>query len=274
LKKLITILLERNLVINRNTAESLILEGKVRVDGKIKDKPGIKVSDKSIIEIKPDLPFVSRGGLKIQEAFTDLKISVKNKKAVDIGASTGGFTDFLLKNKASSVIAIDVGYGVLSWKLRKDPRVIVLERTNIRDVIPDQLPYLSELTVVDVSFISIKTVFKNIFDITCEKGEIVLLIKPQFEVTKEEVENKGVIKSKILHLKVLLKIVEHILKFEVEIKGLTFSKIKGRKGNMEYWLYVIKKTKKSSLNNKKTSLNYDKMIIDTVNNAYSYYCME
>ncbi|MBM3707649.1 MAG: TlyA family RNA methyltransferase [Actinobacteria bacterium] len=274
MKKLITILLERNLVINRNTAESLILEGKVRVDGKIKDKPGIKVSDKSIIEIKPDLPFVSRGGLKIQEAFTDLKISVKNKKAVDIGASTGGFTDFLLKNKASSVIAIDVGYGVLSWKLRKDPRVIVLERTNIRDVIPDQLPYLSELTVVDVSFISIKTVFKNIFDITCEKGEIVLLIKPQFEVTKEEVENKGVIKSKILHLKVLLKIVEHILKFEVEIKGLTFSKIKGRKGNMEYWLYVIKKTKKSSLNNKKTSLNYDKMIIDTVNNAYSYYCME
>ncbi|MBM3710127.1 MAG: TlyA family RNA methyltransferase, partial [Actinobacteria bacterium] len=229
------------------------------------------VSDKSVIDIKQGLPFVSRGGLKIQQAFSELGISVKNKKTADIGASTGGFTDYLLQNGAAKVIAIDVGYGVLSWKLRKDPKVAVLERTNIRYVKPEQLPYLSELTVVDVSFISIKTVFKNVFDITCENGEIVLLIKPQFEVSKHEVENKGVIKSKTLHLKALLKVVEFILKFNVEIKGLVFSKVKGRKGNIEYWLYLIKK---SGLNNKKTNSNYDKIITDAVNNANSYYFLK
>lgn len=271
LKNLVTILLDRNLVDNRNTAESLILEGKVRVDGNITDKPGIKVSEKSYIEIKHDIPFVSRGGLKIQEAFLDLNISAKNKRTIDIGASTGGFTDFLLQNGVSSVIAVDVGYGILSWKLRKNPKVILLERTNIRNVKPSDLPYLSDLTVVDVSFISVKTIFKNIFEITGESGDIVLLLKPQFEVLKEEVENKGIIKKKSLHLKVLSDIIEYVLKFKVEIKGLTFSKIKGAKGNIEYWLYINKDTKKIDLKNKKTYSNYDKIIVKTVNDAHNYF---
>lgn len=271
MKNLVTILLDRNLVDNRNTAESLILEGKVRVDGNITDKPGIKVSEKSYIEIKHDIPFVSRGGLKIQEAFLDLNISAKNKRTIDIGASTGGFTDFLLQNGVSSVIAVDVGYGILSWKLRKNPKVILLERTNIRNVKPSDLPYLSDLTVVDVSFISVKTIFKNIFEITGESGDIVLLLKPQFEVLKEEVENKGIIKKKSLHLKVLSDIIEYVLKFKVEIKGLTFSKIKGAKGNIEYWLYINKDTKKIDLKNKKTYSNYDKIIVKTVNDAHNYF---
>ena len=271
MKNLVTTLLERNLVNDRIAAESLILEGKVKVNGKITDKLGAKVSEKSVIEIKKDMPFVSKGGLKIQGAFNDLRISVKDKKAIDVGASTGGFTDFMLQNGASRVVALDVGYGILSWKLRRNPKVTVLERTNIKDVNPENIPYLSDLTVVDVSFISIKTVFKNIYDITSENGEVVLLIKPQFEVKKEEVENRGVIKNKNLHFKVLLRVFEYILKFKVEVKGLTFSKIKGRKGNIEYWLYLIKK---SNLNDKKTEQNYDKMIIDVINEAHEYFYSE
>ena len=224
-----------------------------------------------LIARKEKIPYVSRGGLKIEIAFEEFGLSAVGKKAADVGASTGGFTDFLLKNGASSVITIDVGYGILAWELRNSPKVTVLERTNIRYLDPGRIPHLADFTVVDVSFISIKTIFKKILDITGSSGEILLLVKPQFEVKKEEVENRGIIKSAELHYKVLKELAEFTAGFPVEIKGITFSKIKGTKGNIEYWMYLKKNLDKKTLKDEKSILNYDKIINKVVKSSHNFF---
>ena len=272
-KKIIDILLERNLVASTDIAKALILEGRVKIEGAVADKQGLMVDSKSNIEIIEKNPYVSRGGLKLEKAIEEFKLEVEGKNAIDIGASTGGFTDFLIKSGVKKVVAIDVGYGQLSWNLRQSPEVIVLDRTNIRYLDVKKLPFLADLTVVDVSFISIKTIFSKILDITEENGQILLLVKPQFEVGKGEVEKGGVIKNKNLHLKVLTGIVKFIDSFDVKIVNLTFSKIKGARGNIEYWIYIRKISIKSKINNKKTVLNYDKIITKVVEQSHNYFAV-
>jgi 23S rRNA (cytidine1920-2'-O)/16S rRNA (cytidine1409-2'-O)-methyltransferase len=258
--------LERNLVSTEKNALALILEGKVKVEGITVQKPGITAASDSKIEVISDKPYVSRGGLKLEGVFKELGLSAKGKKAIDIGSSTGGFTDFLLKNGAEKIIDIDVGYGQLSWKIRNSPRVTVLERTNIRNLDINRLPFTSNITVVDVSFISIKKIFNKILELTDTDGEVLLLVKPQFELAKEEVENKGIIKNKDLHKKVLKEMEEFVVKFPVKIKNFTFSKIKGSRGNIEFWIFLIKSSKEAE-----TVSNYDKIIKDVVDGAHLYF---
>jgi len=273
-KKLVDVLVERNLTLILKEAEAIILAGKVLVDGKKIDKAGTLVASSASVEIIEDMPYVSRGGAKLEKAFLDFGLNARGKKAIDVGSSTGGFTDFLLQSGADKVLGIDVGYGQLSWNLRQSPKVIVMERTNIRNISIQKIPFLSDLTVVDVSFISIKTIFKNLLDITSDGGEILILIKPQFEAAREDVQKGGVIRSKELHQKTLQEVIEAVNNYGVEIKNITFSKLQGAKGNIEFWLYVkktIKKNKITEINNKKTELNYDKIITDIVEEAHKYF---
>ncbi len=220
----------------------------------------------SEIEIIPKNQYVSRGGLKLERAFKDLKLCIKGKKAVDIGSSTGGFTDFLLKNGADKIIDIDVGYGQLCWELRNSPHIILFERTNVRHFDTSRVPFVSDFTVVDVSFISIKKIFGKILELTKENGEILLLIKPQFELKKKEVESKGIIRDRKLHLKVLLDMAKFIENYPVRICNFTFSKLKGSKGNIEFWIFLEKCSEQA-----KSVINYDKIIKNTVSNAHIYF---
>jgi len=265
-KKIITLLLERNLVSTEKNALALILEGKVKVEGMTVQKPGTAIDPNSAIDITSEKPYVSRGGLKLEGVFKELGLSAAGKRAIDIGSSTGGFTDFLLQNGVEKIIDIDVGYGQLSWQIRNSPLVTVLERTNIRNLDISKLPFTSNITVVDVSFISIKKIFNKILELTDTNGEILLLVKPQFELAKEEVESKGIIRNKDLHQKVLGEIAEFVIKFPIKIKNFTFSKIKGFRGNIEFWVFLIKSFKEAE-----TVSNYDKIIKDVVDSAHQYF---
>ena len=273
-EKLADVLVERNLTSTLKEAKAIILAGKVLVDGKKVDKAGTRVAASASVEIIEDMPYVSRGGVKLEKVFLDFGLNARGKKAIDVGSSTGGFTDFLLQSGADKVLAIDVGYGQLAWNLRQSSKVIVMERTNIRNISTQKIPFLSDLTVVDVSFISIKTIFKNLLEITAGGGEILILIKPQFELAREDVQKGGVIRSKELHQKTLQEVIEAVSNYGVEIKNITFSKLQGAKGNIEFWLYVKKKIKKNKIteiNNKKTEPNYDKIITDIVEEAHKYF---
>lgn len=264
--KISKILLEKGLAGTEKEAGVMLMEGRVRVAGNVIEKPGTMVDKDSQIKVIPQDPYVSRGGLKIEGAFNDLGLSIRGKRAVDIGSSTGGFTDFLLQKGAAKIIDIDVGYGGLSWKLRNSPRVTVMERTNIRDLDINKLPFITDFAVADVSFISLKKIFEKILDITSKNGEILLLVKPQFELKKDEVEKRGIIKNKNLHFKVLKEIKDFVLKYQVKIKGFTFSRIKGAKGNIEFWIFLIKCSKEA-----KYIINYDKIIKVIVEKAHIYF---
>ena len=273
-EKLADVLVERNLTSTLKEAKAIILAGKVLVDGEKVDKAGTRVAASASVEIIEDMPYVSRGGVKLEKVFLDFGLNARGKKAIDVGSSTGGFTDFLLQSGADKVLAIDVGYGQLAWNLRQSSKVIVMERTNIRNISTQKIPFLSDLTVVDVSFISIKTIFKNLLEITAGGGEILILIKPQFEAARGDVQKGGVIRSKELHQKTLQEVIEAVNNYGVEIKNITFSKLQGAKGNIEFWLLVkktIKKNKITEINNKKTELNYDKIITDIVEEAHKYF---
>jgi 23S rRNA (cytidine1920-2'-O)/16S rRNA (cytidine1409-2'-O)-methyltransferase len=275
LKSLAALLLEKNLAPDIKSAELLIIEGRVIVGAAKIEKPGTKIPENASIRIIKDDPYVSRGGIKIKNAFDDFNLSASGKKAIDIGSSTGGFTDFLLQNGVEVVTAIDVGYGIISWKLRKDPRVILLERTNIRNIDKGLLKYFADLTVVDVSFISLKTVFNDIFSVTRTGGEMLLLVKPQFEAQKGEVEPGGVIKNRELHIKILERLTDFLTNLNVSVEGMSFSKIKGAKGNIEFWLYLKKLDDEINninlLNVKKTENNYVKLITEIVDKSITYF---
>lgn len=275
MKSLAALLLEKNLAPDIKSAELLIIEGKVIVGTTKIEKPGTKIPENANIRIIKDDKYVSRGGIKIENAFIDFNLSASGKKAIDVGSSTGGFTDFLLQNGAVLVTAIDVGYGIISWKLRTDPRVILLERTNIRNIDRNLLKYSSDLTVVDVSFISLKTIFNDIFSVTQTGGEILLLVKPQFEAQKDEIEHGGVVKKRELHIKILESVTDFLSNFNVSLEGMTFSKIKGAKGNKEFWLYLKKTDNEINnaklLNIKKTESNYVKIINETVEKSVKYF---
>lgn len=238
-KRLDEILVEQGLAETRSKARSMILAGWVKVDGKKIDKAGHQVKVDANIEVKDvGLKFVSRGGLKLEHALKEFQVDVKGLTCVDIGASTGGFTDCLLQNGAKKVYAIDVGYGQLDWKLRKDERVIVIEKTNIREFNIKQIQDPIDLAVVDVSFIGLEKVFPKINELNPK--QIIALIKPQFQVGKGKVGKGGVVRDEKLHEEAIETVKTAAEKLNWVFKGLVTSPITGPAGNIEFlawWMY-------------------------------------
>ncbi len=235
-KRLDVLLTEQGYADTRSKAQAIIMSGMVYVDGQKADKPGISYEETVSIEVRGETcPYVSRGGLKLEKALRDFGVKPDGYVCSDSGASTGGFTDCLLQQGAKKVFAIDVGYGQLDWKIRSDPRVVVMERTNIRFVTPEQLGEPLDLSVVDVSFISLKLVLPVIKSLLKQdRGQVLCLIKPQFEAGKEKVGKKGVVRDPATHKEVLDNFVALADELEFHILGLTFSPVKGPEGNIEF----------------------------------------
>ena len=235
-KRLDVLLTEQGYAESRAKAQAIIMSGQVYVDGQKADKAGISYEETVSIEVRGETcPYVSRGGLKLEKALRDFGIDPTGYVCSDSGASTGGFTDCLLQQGAKKVFAIDVGYGQLDWKIRSDPRVVVMERTNVRYVTPEQLGEPLDLSVVDVSFISLSIVLPVIKTfLKPTQGQVACLIKPQFEAGKEKVGKKGVVRDPAIHQEVLDAFVALVHSLDFKILGLTFSPVKGPEGNIEF----------------------------------------
>ena len=234
-KRLDVLLTEQGYADTRSKAQAIIMAGQVYVDGQKADKPGISYEETVQIEVRGEsCPYVSRGGLKLEKALRDFGVKPVDYVCSDSGASTGGFTDCLLQQGAKKVFAIDVGYGQLDWKIRSDERVVVMERTNIRYVTPEQLGEPLDLSVIDVSFISLKIVLPTIKTLLKPTGQVLCLIKPQFEAGREKVGKKGVVREPETHKEVLDNFVALANELEFKILGLTFSPVKGPEGNIEF----------------------------------------
>ncbi len=240
-ERLDILLVNRGIFESRERAKASIMAGQIFIDGQRVDKCGEKISENANIEFRGEaLPYVSRGGLKLEKAIKKFDIALEGKVCFDIGASTGGFTDCMLQNGASKVFAIDVGYGQFAWKLRTDERVVCLERTNVRYVTPEQIGELGSFASIDVSFISLKKVLEPVINLLDSNGQIVALIKPQFEAGREKVGKRGVVKEPSTHMEVIHSIVSFIKNFEFKIIGLDYSPIRGPEGNIEYLVYFTK----------------------------------
>jgi len=238
-KRVDILLVEKGLVESREKAKRIIMEGSVFVGNKRIDKPGEKLDEDVELVIKDNpLTYVSRGGLKLEKAIKLFNIDLFNKVAMDIGASTGGFTDCMLQNGVSKVFAVDVGYGQLDWRLRNDPRVIVMERTNIRNVTYEDINEKIDFITIDVSFISLKLVLPVAKSLLNEDGEVVALIKPQFEAGRDKVGKKGIVREKDTHCEVISSIVEFSRSLGFGICGLSYSPITGATGNIEFLIYL------------------------------------
>ncbi len=243
-ERLDKLLVQRGLVPSRERARALILAGKVIVDDHRVDKAGVQVHVDSDLRLKgEDIPYVSRGGLKLEKALREFAVTVKDKIAIDVGASTGGFSDCLLQFGAKKIYAVDVGYGQLAWSLREDPRIVNLERSNIRHLQPSQLDDTPALAVIDASFISLAKVLPSTLKLLTESAEIIALIKPQFEVGKGQVGKGGVVKDRALHDLVVNQICELATDLDCQVLGLTESPILGPKGNREFLIYLQKDRK-------------------------------
>ena len=239
-KRLDVLLTEQGYADTRSKAQAIIMAGQVYVDGQKADKPGISYEETVQIEVRGETcPYVSRGGLKLEKALRDFGVQPEGYVCSDSGASTGGFTDCLLQQGASKVFAIDVGYGQLDWKIRSDPRVVVMERTNIRYVTPEQLGEPLDLSVIDVSFIGLEIVLPTIKTLLKPgQGQVLCLIKPQFEAGKENVGKKGVVRDPAIHKMVLDQFVALATGLGFAILGLTFSPVKGPEGNIEFLAHL------------------------------------
>lgn len=238
-KRLDVLLTEQGYVDSRSKAQAIIMSGLVYVDGQKADKAGVSYPETVTIEVRGTVcPYVSRGGLKLEKALRDFGVNPQGYVCSDSGASTGGFTDCLLQQGAKKVFAIDVGYGQLDWKIRSDERVVVMERTNIRYVTPEQLGEPLDLSVIDVSFISLKIVLPAVKNLLKPTGQVLCLIKPQFEAGKEKVGKKGVVRDPATHKEVLDQFVELANTLNFRILGLTFSPVKGPEGNIEFLAHL------------------------------------
>lgn len=238
-ERLDVLLVTRGLVVSRERAKTSIMAGLVFVDGVRVDKAGTLIADTANIEVHGDsIGFVSRGGLKLAKALKVFDLDLNGKVMADVGASTGGFTDCALKNGASRVYAIDVGYGQLAWSLRTDNRVINMERTNIRNVKPENIGELLDFVSIDVAFISLEKVLPVVRTLLAPSGQVVALIKPQFEAGRSKVGKKGVVKDPLVHQEVITKIVNFARTLDFIPKNLTFSPVKGPEGNIEYLLQL------------------------------------
>lgn len=243
-ERLDKLLVERGLAGSRQRARALILAGKVLVEERIVDKAGTEVRVDAAVRVKgEDLPYVSRGGLKLAEALTVFNLDVGGRTVLDVGASTGGFTDCLLQKGAARVYAVDVGYGQLAWSLREDPRVVNLERTNIRHLAPEVLATTPDLAVIDASFISLDKVLPPTLALLTANAEIVALIKPQFEVGRGKVGKGGVVRDPDLHRQVVENVRRLADQLNCEVVGLADSPILGPKGNREFLIYLRKRLK-------------------------------
>ena len=238
-KRLDALLVEQGYADSRTKAQAIIMSGQVYVDGQKADKPGISYDECVSVEVRgATCPYVSRGGLKLEKALHDFGVNPAGFVCSDSGASTGGFTDCLLQQGAKKVFAIDVGYGQLDWKIRADPRVVVMERTNVRYVTPEQLGEPLDLSVVDVSFISLRIVLPVIKTLLKPSGQVLCLIKPQFEAGKEKVGKKGVVREPETHKEVLDNFINQTREIGFAILGLTFSPVKGPEGNIEFLAHL------------------------------------
>ena len=244
-ERLDVLLVDKGICTSRERAKTNIMAGLIFVDGQRVDKAGEKVSvDADIVFKGEELKYVSRGGLKLEKAMNTFGIDLTNKVCMDIGASTGGFTDCMLQNHASKVFSVDVGYGQFAWKLRTDERVVCMERTNIRYVTPEDIGVPLDFASIDVSFISLRTIMPAVKNLLGDKGEVVALIKPQFEAGREKVGKKGVVRDIEVHLEVVNKIVNFLIENDFNVLGLSFSPIKGPEGNREYLVYFTKDKEK------------------------------
>lgn len=240
--RLDALLVKNGLVQSRERAKAVIMAGQVYIDNQKCDKAGQMVDeDTAKPEVRGEtLKYVSRGGLKLEKAMQEFPITLEGKTTMDIGASTGGFTDCMLQNGAVKVFAVDVGYGQFAWKLRQDERVINMERTNIRHVTPEDIGQEIDFASIDVSFISLKLVLPVAKNLLSTDGEIVALIKPQFEAGREQVGKKGVVKDEKVHFEVIKKILDFARSIDMYTAGLSYSPIKGPEGNIEYLAYLKK----------------------------------
>lgn len=238
-ERLDVLMVQRNLAESREKAKALIMSGIVYINGQKEDKAGTSFEETVQIEVRGStLKYVSRGGLKLEKAMSRFGVQLAGKVCMDVGASTGGFTDCMLQNGAVKVYAVDVGHGQLAWKLRNDDRVICMEKTNIRYVTPEDIGDRIEFSSIDVSFISLTKVLGPVKQLLTDNGQVVCLIKPQFEAGREKVGKKGVVREKSVHLEVIEMVSDYARSIGFGILGLEFSPIKGPEGNIEYLLYL------------------------------------
>lgn len=261
-ERLDVLLVELGFYETREKARAQIMSGHIYVDDQKSDKPGTKISRDAVIEDRgAKMPFVSRGGYKLDKAVKSFQIDLKDKTCLDIGASTGGFTDVMLQSGAAKVYSVDVGYGQFAWKLRTDPRVVCLERMNFRYATREDIKDPIDFAATDVSFISIMKIIPPAVSLMTEKGEMVALIKPQFEAGREKVEKKGVVKKKSTHREVLAMIVDFVTGQGLHIYGLDYSPIKGPEGNIEFLIYFGK-------TDKGISMDHDLIIEEIIEKAH------
>ena len=241
-ERLDVLLVKKGLAPSREKAKAVIMAGSVYVDGQKEDKAGSVFDEESAqIEVRGHvLPYVSRGGLKLEKALKVFPITLTGKICMDIGASTGGFTDCMLQNGAAKVYSVDVGYGQLDWKLRQDDRVVCMEKTNFRYMTPEDIPDVLDFASVDVSFISLDKILTPAHALLKEQGEMVALIKPQFEAGREKVGKKGVVRDPKVHEEVISRIVRHADEVSFEVLDLSYSPIRGPEGNIEYLIHLKK----------------------------------
>ena len=259
-KRLDMLMMERALAPSREKAKAYIMAGDVYVDGQKEDKAGTMFPETVKIEVRGNtLPYVSRGGLKLEKAMKNFDVTLDGKVCMDVGASTGGFTDCMLQNGAVKVYSIDVGYGQLDWKLRNDPRVVCMEKTNIRYVLPEDLQEPAQFSSIDVSFISLTKVLLPVRNLLTDDGEIVCLIKPQFEAGREKVGKKGVVRDPKVHEEVIEKICDFASTNGFELLHLDYSPIKGPEGNIEYLLHM---RKTETMENGHTMTDQIKEVVD------------
>jgi 23S rRNA (cytidine1920-2'-O)/16S rRNA (cytidine1409-2'-O)-methyltransferase len=240
-ERLDVMMVQRNLAASREKAKAIIMAGQVLVDGQREDKPGTTFADTVSITVKGNpLPYVSRGGLKLAKAVQNFDLSLAGRVCMDVGSSTGGFTDCMLQNGAVKVYSVDVGHGQLDWKLRNDPRVVCMERTNIRYLTPQELEEAPSFVSIDVSFISLSKVLPVVWQLMEDRGQVVCLIKPQFEAGREKVGKKGVVRDPAVHAEVIQQVLDCCLGLGFGLLHLDFSPIKGPEGNIEYLLHLSK----------------------------------
>lgn len=241
-KRLDILLFEKNLTESREKAKTLIMAGLVYVDSQKSDKPGEMINENADLEVRgKPIPYVSRGGLKLEKAIAEFGIDLSEKVCMDIGASTGGFTDCMLQNGAIRVYSVDVGYGQLAWKLRNDERVVNLERTNARYLSREEIPQEIDLTSIDVSFISLSKILPAVRRLLRDAGSALCLIKPQFEAGREKVGKKGVVREPETHTQVIQKVIAESVEIGFSVCSLTYSPVRGPEGNIEY-LVLLKKS--------------------------------
>lgn len=245
-ERLDVLLVSRGLAESREKAKAIIMSGNVYVDGQKEDKAGSNFPAEAVIEVRGNtLKYVSRGGLKLEKAMENFDVTLAGKICMDVGSSTGGFTDCMLQNGAVKVYAIDVGHGQLAWKLRNDERVVCMEKTNIRYVTPEDVADKINFSSIDVSFISLTKVLGPVKELLSDDGQIVCLIKPQFEAGREKVGKHGVVRDSAVHLEVIEKVIDFAISIGFEVLNLEFSPVKGPEGNIEYLLHLQKHTEGS-----------------------------